>query len=190
MPFVAILGNHFAAHFSAKRFPIPPVERQTVHSIRCVASTNSIFSRSIQPLPARGTASSTHRRLGGLTKRSMRPPRDLRSSFCIILRSTREFRIRKCGYSSRASGGISWTLFLRLRRNDPTPDLRPNFWAKRAALSSVTFSAYIPFCRGNLAMAINGRRNKPIGPGGSTRRLHQSPASTGFGGGETGSTRA
>jgi len=39
-------------------------------------------------------------------------------------------------------------------------------------------------------MAINGRRNKPIGPGGSTRRLHQSPAGTGFGGGEIGSTRA
>src|SRR5207244_87606 len=28
-------------------------------------------------------------------------------------------------------------------------------------------------CWGNPAMAINGRRNKPIGPGGSTRRLHQ-----------------
>ena len=26
-------------------------------------------------------------------------------------------------------------------------------------------------------MAINGRRNKPFGPGGSTRRLHPSPAS-------------
>ena len=25
-------------------------------------------------------------------------------------------------------------------------------------------------------MAINGRRNKPFGPGGSTRRLHQNPA--------------
>ena len=36
------------------------------------------------------------------------------------------------------------------------------------------------FCRGNPAMAINGRRNKPFGPGGSTRRLHQSPASTGL----------
>jgi len=41
-----------------------------------------------------------------------------------------------------------------------------------------------------LAMAINGRRNKPFGPGGSTRRLHPSPARLGFGGGETGSTRA
>src|ERR1700690_549861 len=29
--------------------------------------------------------------------------------------------------------------------------------------------------RGNPAMAINGRRNKPFGPGGSTRRLHPSP---------------
>jgi len=40
-------------------------------------------------------------------------------------------------------------------------------------------------------MAINGRRNKPFGPGGSTRRLHPSPAAPpGFGGGEIGSTRA
>jgi len=31
-------------------------------------------------------------------------------------------------------------------------------------------------CRGNPAMAINGRCNKPIGPGGGTRRLHQKPA--------------
>src|SRR5688500_14541869 len=30
-------------------------------------------------------------------------------------------------------------------------------------------------CWGNPAMAINGRRNKPFGPGGSTRRLHPSP---------------
>ena len=30
-------------------------------------------------------------------------------------------------------------------------------------------------CRGNPATAINGRRNKPFGPGGSTRRLHPSP---------------
>ena len=49
-----------------------------------------------------------------------------------------------------------------------------------AALSSVTFNAYIRSGRGNPAMAINGRRNKPIGPGGSTRRLHQSPGEHGF----------
>jgi len=30
-------------------------------------------------------------------------------------------------------------------------------------------------------MAINGHRNKPIGPGGSTRRLHQKPFSIGSG---------
>src|SRR5688572_4430446 len=40
------------------------------------------------------------------------------------------------------------------------------------------------------AMAINGRWNKPIGPGGGTRRLHQKLASRpAFDGGETGSTR-
>ena len=44
-------------------------------------------------------------------------------------------------------------------------------------------------CRRKPAMAINVRRNKPFGPGGSTRRLHQSPAGTGSGGGEPGSTR-
>jgi hypothetical protein len=38
-------------------------------------------------------------------------------------------------------------------------------------------------------MAINGRCNKPFGPGGGTRRLHPSPARTGFGGAEIGSTR-
>jgi len=70
------------------------------------------------------------------------------------------------------------------------PRYKALFLGKAAALSSVTISAYIYVCRGNPAMAINGRRNKPIGPGGSTRRLHQSPASTGFGGGEIGSTRA
>ena len=32
-------------------------------------------------------------------------------------------------------------------------------------------------CRRKPAMAINGRRNKPFGPGGSTRRLHPSPHS-------------
>ena len=31
-------------------------------------------------------------------------------------------------------------------------------------------------CRRKPDMAINGRRNKPFGPGGSTRRLHPSPA--------------
>jgi hypothetical protein len=60
-----------------------------------------------------------------------------------------------------------------------------------SGLSSVTFRPYIQGCRGNPAMAINGRRNKPFGPGGSTRRLHPSPGwALGFGGAELGSTRA
>jgi hypothetical protein len=38
-------------------------------------------------------------------------------------------------------------------------------------------------------MVINGHYNKPSGPGGGTRRLHQSPQiAAGFGGGEIGST--
>ena len=44
-------------------------------------------------------------------------------------------------------------------------------------------------CRRKPAMAINGRCNKPIGRGGSTRRLHQSPSAGDFGGAEIGSTR-
>ena len=95
----------------------------------------------------------------------------------------------KRGYSPCTGGRVPWALFLRLRRNDPTPAVT-QFLGGAATLSSATFSAYIGLCWGNPAMAINGRRNKPIGPGGSTRRLHQSPASTGFGGGEIGSTRA
>src|SRR5262245_54663240 len=40
------------------------------------------------------------------------------------------------------------------------------------ALFSPARKAYIEWCRREPAMAINGRRNKPIGPGGGTRRLH------------------
>jgi len=55
-------------------------------------------------------------------------------------------------------------------------------------LFSATVAAYIERA-GSPAMEINGRRNKPFGPGGSTRRLHPSSAERNFGGGETGSTR-
>jgi len=90
--------------------------------------------------------------------------------------------------------------------------LCPPAWTARGrgsshALFSSTFRAYISICRRKPAMAINGRRNKPIGPGGSTRRLHQGavirswstqPSSGWTGswslfpgsGGEIGSTRA
>src|SRR5262249_51582373 len=43
------------------------------------------------------------------------------------------------------------------------------------ALSRSAVCAYIGNRRREPAMAINGRRNKPIGPGGSTRRLHPRP---------------
>src|ERR1700722_17263909 len=42
-------------------------------------------------------------------------------------------------------------------------------------LSFSTFAPYIGGA-GSPAMEINCRRNKPFGPGGSTRRLHQSPS--------------
>src|SRR5580704_4865959 len=40
------------------------------------------------------------------------------------------------------------------------------------------FSTFAPYIgdAGSPAMEINCRRNKPFGPGGSTRRLHPSPA--------------
>ena len=46
-----------------------------------------------------------------------------------------------------------------------------------SALSALFFCWLAPYIRGagSPAMEINGRRNKPFGPGGSTRRLHQSP---------------
>src|ERR1700730_16574609 len=63
-------------------------------------------------------------------------------------------------------------------------------------------TAYIESRRRKSTMAINSLRNKPLGPGGSTRRLHQGSAKqisaserlkseSGLirGGGETGSTR-
>src|SRR5579859_7329675 len=43
-----------------------------------------------------------------------------------------------------------------------------------SALSFSTFAPYISGA-GSPAMEINDRRNKPFGPGGSTRRLHQNP---------------
>ncbi len=44
----------------------------------------------------------------------------------------------------------------------------------KRGLFSLAFAPYIEHA-GSPAMEINGRRNKPFGPGGSTRRLHQSP---------------
>jgi hypothetical protein len=63
-------------------------------------------------------------------------------------------------------------------RGDPLPQAgegkeRVELAAPAPALSSSTFAPYItPAVPQGPAMAINGRRNKPIGPGGSTRRIH------------------
>jgi hypothetical protein len=43
----------------------------------------------------------------------------------------------------------------------------------KSGLFSATFCAYIQSRRRKPDMAINTRRNKPFGPGGGTRRLHQ-----------------
>src|SRR5262245_59460098 len=56
-------------------------------------------------------------------------------------------------------------------RRPPAPARGPSTDVYALFLS--TSAAYIDDCRRKPAMAINGRRNKPIGPGGSTRRLHQ-----------------
>ena len=50
---------------------------------------------------------------------------------------------------------------------------QPGRRAPTPGLFLTTICAYIRGCRRKPAMAINGRRNKPFGPGGSTRRLHQ-----------------
>ena len=50
-------------------------------------------------------------------------------------------------------------------------------FAAPSALPGLFFSKLAPYIRGagSPAMEINDRRNKPFGPGGSTRRLHPSP---------------
>ena len=81
----------------------------------------------------------------------------------------------------------------------PQPsDIKPKARARVPLLfrapPALFFSKTAPYIEGagSPAMEINGRRNKPFGPGGSTRRLHPSPPphGAGFGGGEPGSTRA
>ena len=57
----------------------------------------------------------------------------------------------------------------------PSPVRR--FHGRKRGLSALFFSTFAPYIEGAglPAMEINGRRNKPFGPGGSTRRLHPSP---------------
>ena len=52
----------------------------------------------------------------------------------------------------------------------------------RSGLWALFFCGLAPYIRsaGSPAMEINDRRNKPFGPGGSTRRLHPSPSPSGW----------
>ena len=65
--------------------------------------------------------------------------------------------------------GLFHLSFLPPPRGCGSPAKRPS-----QALFFSTFAPYIEGA-GLPAMEINCRRNKPFGPGGSTRRLHQSP---------------
>jgi len=96
MPFVAIPGNHDRRALVRETFPDPACGAPdcALNTVRRIDELD-IFLIDSPVAGARRTASSTHRRLGSLTKRSVRRPRDLRSSFCIILRSTREFAIHR-----------------------------------------------------------------------------------------------
>ena len=84
-----------------------------------------------------------------------------------------------------------------LRRIVHTAKGKSAFFARVPCCGGASFHAsphtYIRVRRRKAAMAINGHRNKPFGPGGGTRRLHQSPVRPHrrlvSGGGEIGSTR-
>ena len=85
-----------------------------------------LCSRAFRPVSARGRAGGYPRirttLAGGFQNRASNLP---------FARMASRTGIRKRGYSPRAGRGVSRALFLRLRRNDPSPAVRPNFWAKR-----------------------------------------------------------
>ena len=65
----------------------------------------------------------------------------------------------------------------KIRIPTPVPSISPiKIWVVAVAPQCGTFFSRAARlycgCRSNPDMAINGYRNKPIGPGGSTRRLH------------------
>jgi len=112
--------------------------------------------------------------------------------------STPERRaIRTAGWRKFVQRGMHRTAAFRNdRRNRNGVPLNRKSGAvspSRSAPSALFSSKIAPYIggAGSPAMEINDRRNKPFGPGGSTRRLHQNPLfRMGFGGGEPGSTRA
>src|SRR5690349_8327142 len=60
------------------------------------------------------------------------------------------------------------------RSSSSSGTTRPYFLAPTINLFFAAIGAYIQCCRRESTMAINSLRNKPFGPGGGTRRLHQS----------------
>src|SRR6516162_5453904 len=83
-----------------------------------------------------------------------------------------------------AAGGESGDMVKNFRMYAPqgnqySGDFHPESaeFLPREKFSALFFSTYAPYIggAGSPAMEINNRRNKPFGPGGSTRRLHPSP---------------
>lgn len=75
----------------------------------------------------------------------------------------------------RISGTVEFPAKPQL--GDLKPKVQGRLPPSRSAPSALFFSTLAPYIggAGSPAMEINGRRNKPFGPGGSTRRLHPSP---------------
>ena len=76
----------------------------------------------------------------------------------------------------RISGTVEFVAKPQL--SDIKPKVQGRRSPSRLAPSGLFFSKLAPYIggAGSPAMEINDRRNKPFGPGGSTRRLHPSPA--------------
>src|SRR6267378_8205939 len=74
------------------------------------------------------------------------------------------------------SGSMTRDLERRPSKANPIRAFQATFDA-RNAVQALFFSTFPPYIEGagSPAMEINCRRNKPFGPGGSTRRLHQNP---------------
>ena len=120
--------------------------------------------------PSKGTADRNLR----LVHRS--PPSDWRWASVIRTAGWRKFmqrrdvtRIRRIFGNGRIRGETA-------TERHQTESRGPVFPSRSAPLA-LFFSKLAPYIEGagSPAMEINDRRNKPFGPGGSTRRLHPSP---------------
>ena len=72
--------------------------------------------------------------------------------------------------------GANLTMWNARREKVPCKKAGPKV-GETAAARALSFRTFTPYIAGagSPAMEINCRRNKPFGPGGSTRRLHPSP---------------